>query len=90
MFYSQPRDRGPGDGGILQDLSITHRSVWSRAGRAAPTASFAFFSALLFVLRIYVFCLGDPIQVALEILFQLLLLPKLLEVSACFSLLSFL
>lgn len=91
-FPHSPGVEAQGTGATPRHLNHTSlsRSVCSREGRAAPTVSFALLSTLLFILRIYVFCLGDPVQVALEILFQLLLLPKLLEISTCFSLLSFL
>jgi hypothetical protein len=90
VFYSQPRGRGSGHGGHTAAPQSHSKSVCSREGRAAPTVSFAFLATLLLVLGIDVFCLGDPVQVALEVLFQLLFFPKLLEISTSFSLLSFL
>lgn len=44
--------------------------------------------AFIFILRVNVFCLSDPVQIAFEILFQLLLLSKLLKISPSLGLLS--
>lgn len=43
--------------------------------------------ALVLVLGVDVFGLSDPVQVAFQVLFQLLLLPQLLEVAPCLGLL---
>lgn len=58
--------------------------------RVLRTVSFALLATFLLILGVNVFCLGDPVQVALEILFQLLLFPELLEISPSFCLFSFL
>lgn len=69
---------------------LAHGLYGSRAAEAPLTIPFALLPSFFFILRINVFCLGDPVQVALKILFQLLLLPELLEVSPCFCFLPFL
>lgn len=69
---------------------MAHGPYRSRAAEVSLTISFALFASFFFILRINVFCLGDPVQVALKILFQLLLFPELLEVSPCFRFLPFL
>lgn len=52
------------------------------------TVSLAFLVALLLVLGVDVLGLRDPVQVALQVLFQLLLLAQLLEVAAGLGLLA--
>lgn len=50
------------------------------------TVALALLVGLILVIGVDVFGLGDPVQVTLQIFFQLLLLAQLLEVSASFSL----
>lgn len=54
------------------------------------TVAFALLVGLVLVVGVDVFGLGDPVQVSLQILLQLLLLTQLLEVSTSFGLLSLL
>lgn len=56
----------------------------------ALTVAFTLLVSLLIVLGVDVFGLSDPVQVALQVLLQLLLLSQLLEISASFRLLSLL
>lgn len=52
------------------------------------TVALALLIGLIFVVRVYILSLSDPVQVTLQILLQLLLLTQLLEVSTSFGLLS--
>lgn len=54
------------------------------------TVALAVLVGLVLVVGVNVFGLSDPVQVTLEILFQLLLLTQLLEVSTSFGLFSLL
>lgn len=54
------------------------------------TVALALLIGLILVVGVDVFSLSDPVQVALQVLLQLLLLTQLLEVSTSFSLLSLL
>lgn len=68
-------------------LCMAHTLV--RCGKVLHTISFALLSSFLLILWINVFRLGDPVQVALQVLFQLLLLPQFLEIAPSFRLLPF-
>lgn len=54
------------------------------------TISFSFFTAFLFIFRVNIFCLCNPIQIAFEIFFELLLLTQLLKISPSLGFFSFL
>lgn len=65
-----------------------HPSGPSPTQRTLLTVSgFLLIRALVLVLGVDVLCLSDPVQVAFQVLFQLLLLAQLLEISPSLGLL---
>lgn len=67
-------------------LSAPPSAAIKKAGKL--TVSLALLVALLLILGVNVLGLRDPVQVALQVLLQLLLLAELLEIAASFGLLA--
>lgn len=95
MFFSMQRNRfdqfavskGACDAGAALLFTAWRKGgggVWGQV----LTVALALLIGLIFVVRVYILSLSDPVQVTLQILLQLLLLTQLLEVSTSFGLLS--
>lgn len=68
-------------------IPVSPRTQPKDRGWLLTVSGFLLIHAFILILRVNVFCLSDPVQVAFEVLFQLLLLPQLLEISSSFGLL---